>query len=109
MSHTPGPWEAERDDNRELYDIGHRRTPIGQRCVASVTFGYDEPAETEQHANAKLIAAAPELLEALSALEVAANGADYCYRKRPENFAVALKSLTDAADKARAAVEKATR
>lgn len=63
--HTPGPWEAERDDCREEYSIGHRRTKIGQRLIATVAFGFDEPAESEQHANALLIAAAPALATAL--------------------------------------------
>lgn len=50
-----------------------------------------------------------KLVEKLSALEVAANTTDYCYRIVPKNFAMALKSLTDAADKARLAVADATR
>jgi hypothetical protein len=62
--HTPGPWTAERDDDREEYTIGVPQA-IGTRQVVTVAFGYSEPAETEQHANASLIAAAPDLLECL--------------------------------------------
>lgn len=63
--HTPGPWVAKRDDNREEYEIGVPRADGVMRLVATVSFGYSEPAETEQHANAALIAAAPDLLKTL--------------------------------------------
>lgn len=78
VSHTPGPWTAERNDDDECYSIGTRaNVPVGQRSVCLVHFGYDEPAESEQHANARLIAAAPELLAACKALDVAlCNGFD---------------------------------
>jgi hypothetical protein len=65
--HTPGPWQLFRDDEREMYDVCIPST-VGIRGIAEISFGYSEPAETEQHANAKLIAAAPELLEAGKAL-----------------------------------------
>ncbi len=61
-THTPGPWEAYRDDEREEYSIGKSLARLGTRLVATVQFGFDEPAESEQHANARLIAAAPDLL-----------------------------------------------
>jgi hypothetical protein len=63
VSHTPGPWEAYRDDRRERYEIGHRRVVLGTRVVASVQFGFDELRDSEQHANARLISAAPALLK----------------------------------------------
>lgn len=60
--HTPGPWECYHDDGREEYKIGHERdVPVGIRHIATVSLGYDEPVETEQHANAHLISAAPEM------------------------------------------------
>lgn len=57
-------------------------------------------------ASKKLIEAAPDLLEALHRLEVSANTADYCYRKNPKNFALALQALREDADKAGAVVAK---
>lgn len=62
----------------------------------------------ECRANAALIAIAPELLAKLSNLEVQANTVAYCYDKRPENFAVALQSLKEAAEQAREIIAKAT-
>jgi hypothetical protein len=51
---------------------------------------------------AELRASRDELLSALHALEVAANTVAYCYEKRPENFAAALRDMQEAADAARA-------
>ena len=59
---TPGPWEACRDNEREEYSIGKSLARVGIRLIATVQFGFDEPAESEQHANAHLIASAPDLL-----------------------------------------------
>lgn len=70
-SHTPGPWQAIRDGKRELYEIGVKREIVGFRLVAQVHFGFHEPTESQQHANARLIAAAPELLAALKAMDTA--------------------------------------
>ena len=87
MRHTPGPWEV-RNDVNELVVIGHTKsdyypnskredglwpkkivlikaTRIGAKRGCNI--GYHPFNETEQ-ANARLIAAAPELLEALEDL-----------------------------------------
>jgi hypothetical protein len=105
LKHTPGPWW--------VTDYGIRNS--GGYIVAIVhPTRYPEQAErfamevAERKADALLVAAAPELLEALRRLEVAANTADYCYRNRPENFAVALRELEIDAATARAAIAKAT-
>ena len=42
-----------------------------------------------------------ELLLALTNLEVSANTVSYCYDKRPENFARALRALAEDAEHAR--------
>ena len=53
MSHTPGPWKVDRPYIRGA-----------GRAIATLESGRDE---VEDAANARLIAAAPELLEALEA------------------------------------------
>jgi hypothetical protein len=59
-AHTPGPWTAEGENNCWVDGCNAE----GQTAlVAKVSFG--SPATQEQRANARLIAAAPELLEAL--------------------------------------------
>jgi len=74
-NYTPGPWEASHD--------------IGANCVATITSGWvvvsigADPNKFDAKADAQLIAAAPELLEALRAMLAAslpvdknANGMD---------------------------------
>ena len=56
MTHTPGPWFSQYDDNG-FYEIGSETISI------RLAFTYGEGDADE--ANARLIAAAPELLEAL--------------------------------------------
>ncbi len=65
---TNGEWQIERDDDDESYEIFVPVKPLGRRVIATVEFGYTEPAESEQHANAKLLAAAPKLQIALANL-----------------------------------------
>jgi hypothetical protein len=70
QSFTPGPWRV--DESFAIPAVIASCYPKGMTCVA-VVYGPGEivsripPAQstTEQHANARLIAAAPELLEAL--------------------------------------------
>jgi hypothetical protein len=64
--HTPGEWKLLKFEDDERYEVTDESGTHGfHRAIATVSFGYSEPAETEQHANAKLIAAAPELLSTL--------------------------------------------
>lgn len=64
-AHTPGPWEAHafhQNDTvtgAEYVQVAHVFGPTG---------GLPLKAEAERHANAALIAAAPDLLEALEAI-----------------------------------------
>jgi hypothetical protein len=55
--HTPGPWTFDKD-NLNIYANG----------MVAETYGHTH--NGERHANARLIAAAPELLEALEALMI---------------------------------------
>lgn len=58
--HTPGPWKAE-----DLNNMGGAIVTAGSREVAR-TWGYDM---ADMAANARLIAAAPEMLDALKAAQ----------------------------------------
>lgn len=61
MKHTPGPWNLSGRTVYTLHRLAHMET---NRWSAQVQGYVDCPAE-EADANARLIAAAPELLEAL--------------------------------------------
>lgn len=71
MSHTPGPWHADkygkiwRNVPSDLYEYGGKIA--GDMPLAFVSKGWYEKDETPypQQANAHLIAAAPDMLEAL--------------------------------------------
>lgn len=61
LSHTPGPWHIEDRTDSEGYWIAIP-VPIGRKVIAEIDTGFDEPWDSQQHANARLIAAAPDLL-----------------------------------------------
>lgn len=94
--HTPGPWHIHEDGmkfSREIYPVNYGGKENTERCVLIARVsgwkgGFNTAKEAE--ANARLIAAAPELLEALQAVVRIAD------RKTVEF------------DKARAAIAKAT-
>lgn len=67
ITHTPGPWHVEphRDDCLWVAVPA----PVGRKVIAVLCIGFDEPWDSQQHANARLIAAAPDLLEALKAAQ----------------------------------------
>lgn len=89
--HTPAPWEIREDTQYPLHGIWANNskfpTYIARTCFAP-----------NSEANAKLIAAAPELLEALEFLLKAAIHCDPFFETR----------WSIAADKAKAAIKKAT-
>ena len=63
MNHTPGPWKhGEGVCNHKVYSVAQPEKDEIVRCYG------DTPEEAE--ANARLIAAAPELLNALIAAEI---------------------------------------
>jgi hypothetical protein len=70
MAHTPAPWATDLGEHDERYqDI--KITASDQRTVATVWID-DAPVpdfNDEQYANARLIAAAPDLLAACEAAE----------------------------------------
>jgi hypothetical protein len=61
--HTPGPWVL--TDNGLITAEARE----GKVEIAVIELDFDNPFESEQRANAKLIAAAPELLAALNRAE----------------------------------------
>lgn len=63
---TPGPWVAQRNPRFECLEVFSGRSRIADiNDVSDVTFG---PPKNEAIANAHLIAAAPDLYEALEDL-----------------------------------------
>jgi hypothetical protein len=88
-AHTPGPWHA---------DLPEKIHPRFVRDTAEVVIAYCDRGLEEAKANARLIAAAPELLEACKTLVAARDGSIN-----------GMAMMTDvAADQARAAIAKAT-
>ena len=75
---TPGPWLFD-DEHEEVTSEARRRK--GLTRIATVNLGWSEPFNSEQNANARLIAAAPDLLEAL--IELADCGAEAWGEDRP--------------------------
>ncbi len=66
MTHTPGKWSAQFKQEDVIYGVpicAKGRSPRRHVPVANVPVDYTDRKERE--ANARLIAAAPELLEAL--------------------------------------------
>lgn len=64
--YTPGPWIVRDSDfGSEVWITTKKRNANNTVEICTVDAGFDEPFESEQQANARLIAAAPELLEAL--------------------------------------------
>lgn len=107
MSHTPGPWEA--IDNRQVVTVAEVETgrTYGYGCendfVCDLNDGeyHEYRNEKEQAANARLIAAAPELLAELKC--VLASFAD-----EPRIGSVHADKIRRAwFDRARAAIAKA--
>lgn len=101
MNHTPGPWAKHTPSSPTQTAVIARELPDHQRTVVAVIpdhreFGVASVADFyEAEANARLIAAAPDLLFHLQRLVRAIDRA-------PANFADGL------ADEARAAIAKAT-
>lgn len=73
--HTPGPWHYDWTSKTNGYitgfHVGRQIAPMDEMgCIEHlITIPNDRPTEEEAEANARLIAAAPELLEALEELQ----------------------------------------
>jgi hypothetical protein len=98
--HTPGPWGV--DDPHLVW-----AESVGEYVATTRVEGWETLSREQVEANARLIAAAPELLEALKALTVAVTFAD-----PPKEFNGALcheaRVPVGFVDAARAVIAKAT-
>ena len=93
-AHTPGPWFAKREGFSTVYIEGRIRPGVLQEIAAC---GPTEAGPETQEANARLIAAAPELLLALQSL-----------MNLFEQHEQAAHTTSPVGDYARAAIAKAT-
>lgn len=98
IKHTPGPWTLESRgwDNQLIYGQDER-VPDGRRFIADVSLMFDGA-----EANARLIAAAPDLLEQLRVTVMYLQSA--CTVMGKESRQMALEIV----DEARSAIAKAT-
>lgn len=107
--HTKTPWQLVRDDNREEYRIlakPEHEGAVGMHELATINFGFTEPFESQTHANAKLMAAAPDLLAVCKSLRglLEKEGIDWQTRYGFESYWPNQKKL----DQLDAAISKAT-
>jgi len=94
MKHTPGPWEAWVKDGWHVSDGTDRIADLAE--FDDQCFGYDGAIELEE-ANARLIAAAPELLEACIAVRAFDNnGPSWHQAMRKIDLAIAKATGEDA-------------
>jgi predicted ATP-grasp superfamily ATP-dependent carboligase len=63
--HTTGPWEFTNANHEDYIDIDGENGRIASIFKASANEGNDDITEEEHEANARLIVAAPKMLEAL--------------------------------------------
>lgn len=105
-NHTPGPWTTDEDDHDALYQ--NIKIKAGKHHTVCTVWIDDAPVRdfnAEQQANARLIAAAPELLEALKQCRLALEPYDDV---KPRDWKTDREKLAFAHQAARAAIAKAT-
>lgn len=94
MSHTPGPWKAV--EMQHGWHIGPQ--PDG---VCSIRYNTDGSKYAEKQCNANLIAAAPDLLEALDAMIIGAAACGIPHPKEREVLQMAVNMAIAAKQKAK--------
>lgn len=82
-THTPGPWQT---DGSRVY---HQANPGGRKTYVAETLG--DPSIAARQANARLIAAAPELLDLLR-LGLTVNASDWD-SPHPDEWARRVREL----------------
>lgn len=79
VKHTPGPWFEQTGFSDDVEITAESRE--GMVAICSMDLGFTGHIGVEQEANARLIAAAPcmfeALVEVLEALDVSRNGGEY--------------------------------
>lgn len=105
-THTPGPWHTGSGNGYgNIYaDEGRMRMETGGTTLYPIGTVYTGWDEAEDQANARLIAAAPELLAALK--ECLLTVEDY-YRTLPDDGYVQDVLMTSVIEPARAAIRRA--
>lgn len=102
--HTPGPWNLLKRKNNEVKIEHTNRHTKGASSLTIAKVTVCDSWFTEQMANAQLIAATPDLLDALqSVIDFPADFFD-----RPDSEAVTITLTGWHLKKARAAIAKAT-
>jgi len=93
--HTPGPWLLNENNNWKTnpFSVSVRKPGVHSTTVANVPTRMTI-SPMEQRANARLIAAAPDLLDALVTM--------------PQSMSSSDQDWWDWVDKARSAIDKAT-
>lgn len=105
LEHTPGPWEL---DDGEIYGkLKNDFYGTGMIVRIPVEYRPNELATSEDKANANLIAAAPELLEALLEAVRQLEGAPYWIEQVMGGGSPAITGTLATCAKARAAIAKA--
>lgn len=92
-AHTPGPWSVYEDEDEPTLVVGHEKMPSYHIPLWGRVLSETPPTE-EDRANARLIAAAPDMLDALKAYIAADESGDH-------------DSFVNAYEGARAAIAKA--
>lgn len=109
MAHTPGPWDVRECHEGRLAIGAPYQWPEGEKAWASVATTPGEgvgPLSDQRAANAHLIAAAPELKDALIELGDAACGAQHTDPDSEEGIEAWLR-VSRALDSAAKAIAKA--
>jgi hypothetical protein len=97
-SFTPGPWELSDG-------VVWTTSPWNARVRLAITNSFSPMNGIDNFANARLMAAAPELLAALKGLATSAHNGDWCF---DGCNTAGLQKHSPACDAARAALAKAT-
>ncbi len=109
IKHTPGPWTVEEYGDDETPTLVIHKDTESRVCFMATPGSHGDPAMIE--ADAYLIAAAPDLLEAAKLLEVAEDERQYCEEcegeGEPEACGTCFPMFDDARIKRRLAIAKA--
>jgi hypothetical protein len=89
--HTPGPWETDHKDHDSPYQNIKINAGFKTVCTIWIDDAPEHIFNSEQEANARLIAAAPDLLEALHGLLLFPNNP----RENNKARAAIAKATTD--------------